>query len=191
MTIPRIVTLHGEFASVLEYLNAQGEISHANIAAETFRKALLLSAASHFERLLCDGIVKFAAATNTDQKICSFVQNKAIKRQYHTFFDWDKPTNANAFYGLFGEGFSSHMKTLVKSDTKLDECVRAFIQLGADRNRVVHQDFASYQLEKTVEEIFVAFELSQQFVDKFLLELNTFGRSVATPANLPRVEVTP
>ena len=64
-------------------------------------KSLLLAAASHFERQLCDGIETAAAETGAGAPIVNFISKQALKRKFHTLFDWEK-TNINNFLGLFG-----------------------------------------------------------------------------------------
>ncbi len=52
--------------------------------------------------------------------IPSLVKNKAVSRQYHTWFDWNA-NNANAFFNMFGDGFRSHMVEIVKVDANIAE----------------------------------------------------------------------
>ena len=44
---------------------------------------------------------------------------------------------------------------------------QAFMEIGRDRNRLVHQNFGSFSLEKTSSEIYDAFRLATKFVDWF------------------------
>jgi len=94
-----------------------------------------------------------------------FVRNKAIARQYHTLFQWNAK-NANSFFGLFGDDFKVRMKQRVAADTDLDEAIRAFLELGEQRNRLVHQDYATFSLEKTSEEIFELYRTASRFVEE-------------------------
>ena len=52
--------------------------------------------------------------SNKNELLVSFVNNKAISRQYHTYFSW-KDTNANSFFGLFGDIFSNFIKQEVRN----------------------------------------------------------------------------
>ena len=92
-----------------------------------------------------------------------FVKNKAISQQYHTFFDW-KSSNANTFFSLFGEAFKTFMAAEIKNNGNLAESIKAFIELGRERNRLVHQDYGTFSLDKTTEEIFQLYRTALPFV---------------------------
>ena len=111
--------------------------------------------------------------------IVEFVRNKAVERQYHTYFNWDRG-NANAFFALFGEGFKGHMERRVKQEEAYDRAIKAFLELGSERNRLVHQDFGSYVLEKTVDEIMDTFHRARPFVDSLLVEFAAYAAQRAT-----------
>lgn len=156
--------LYQEFQSLVSYLNEKGEISFRISADANFRKALLLAAASYFERRVCDDILTFAnEVSSNNERLVEFVKNKAISRQYHTFFNWDSP-NANAFFGLFGESFKNFMADEIKNNGNFAEAIKAFMELGRERNRLVHQDFGTFTLEKTTEEIYQLYRTALSFV---------------------------
>jgi methionyl-tRNA synthetase len=94
----------------------------------------------------------------------NFVRNKAIARQYHTWFTWDA-RNANNFFGLFGAQFKAIMTQRVTASEELQSSVKAFLELGAERNRLVHENFATFQMEKTLQEIYALYNLANKFVD--------------------------
>src|SRR5436190_4771399 len=109
--------LHAEFNALVTYLDAGAQPSLRNTAEETFRKALLISAASYFESQLTDTLISFARhSTHPATPIPEFIRNKALTRQFHTLFNWEAK-NANQFFGLFGEGFRAYMQALIKSDS--------------------------------------------------------------------------
>ncbi len=147
------------------YLQSQDQISFLNDVDDQSRKALLLSAASYFEQKITELLnehIRYVTTQNT--LVISFVKNKAISRQYHTFFKWDD-TNANQFWGLFGTDFKNEMKELLRRNTELDESVKAFLELGNERNKLVHGNFASFSLEKTSEEIYALYKKAVSFID--------------------------
>jgi len=156
--------LYTEFQNLVSYLDEKREISFRVSADATFRKALLLASASYFERRVCDDIIIFAKEkSSANEPLVEFVKNKAISRQYYTFFNWES-SNANTFFGLFGEVFKTFMADEIKSDGNLAESIKAFIELGRERNRLVHQDFGTFSLEKTAEEIFQLYRTALPFV---------------------------
>ena len=153
------------------------EIHLRNTAEETLRKSLLIATASHFERELTELVSKMAHAHSAgSQLVAEFIQNKAIKRQYHTYFDWNA-RNANSFFGLFGKEFRAHMTSLVSSDTNLRQSIVAFLELGRDRNLLVHEDFANFNLEKTRDEIFQRYVDARLFVSSLKSAFDEFAPS--------------
>ena len=175
MTMTVVDRLHDEFSDLLRVLDNASEISLRSTADDNFRKSLLLSAASYFERRMTDTVVSFVDETTSgDPLVNSFVQNKAVSRQYHTWFSWDQK-NANSFFGLFGNDFRDFMKQKVSKNDTLDSAIRAFLELGSERNRLVHQDFGSFSLEKTSEEIYELYCEARKFVEAFPSALREFS----------------
>jgi RiboL-PSP-HEPN len=163
--------LFGEATAVIEKLRETREVSLEVSAGDYFRKALLLAAASHFEHRVCGCVLEFIRERAGGSPLVeNFVRNKAISRQYHTWFNWGD-NNANQFFGLFGIEFRTQMSTLVKGSEEMQRSVRAFLELGNERNRLVHQDFATFSLEKTLDEIYRLYQSALVFVDALPTEL--------------------
>lgn len=156
--------LYEESSSVIAALG-RDEPSLAVAAGDNFRKALVLAAASYFEFRVSTCVLEFVhERTNGNGLVVGFVKNKAISRQYHTWFKWEE-TNANHFFGLFGSQFKQMMAERIKASEDLRGSIRAFLEVGNERNKLVHQDFASFSLEKTLEEIYGLYRQSLLFVD--------------------------
>ena len=167
--------LYRDFNDLVAYLDKAQEISLRSAVDENFRKVLLLAAASYFERQITDELLAFVKEkANGNVPTISFVRNKAISRQYHTFFDWSQ-TSANQFFSLFGDGFKKYMQERVDTDDQLQRGVKAFLEIGRERNRLVHQDFASFTLEKTANEIYENYQYARVFVEKIPLDLRTWS----------------
>ena len=136
----------------------------------------MIAAASHFERAMTDAVVNFVGQiTAENHPIKWLVQNKAVSRQYHTWFAWNN-RNANQFFSLFGEPFRNHIEERVNSDPKLKESIHAFLEIGRERNRLVHGDFGNFSLEKTSEEIYKRYSDAKIFVEWFPDVLNRFTK---------------
>lgn len=114
--------------------------------------------------------------SNSDAQILELVRKKAVERQYHTYFQWGGK-NANQFFSLFGADFLEYMKSLIKSDKQLELAVEAFLELGELRNRLVHQNFGTFALEKTVDEIFKLYKSANVFIDDFPTRLREGSQS--------------
>lgn len=157
--------LYEESSFVITALG-DGEPSLVVAASDNFRKALVLAAASYFEHRISACVLDFVhERANGNGLVVGFVKNKAIARQYHTWFKWDEG-NANQFFGLFGSSFKQMMIERIKASDDLRTSIRAFLEVGNERNKLVHQDFASFSLEKTMDEIYGLYKQALLFVDE-------------------------
>ena len=98
--------------------------------------------------------------------LSEFVRRKAIGRSFASLFSWDSP-NANYFYKFFGPDFAASMRRKVQEDRDLEEAVKAFLEIGQLRNELVHKNYADFQLEKTLEEIYERYEVATNFLTAF------------------------
>lgn len=161
-----IDAVYEDATAVVKALEHDAEVSLQVAAGDHFRKVLLLAAASYFEHRVCECVLEFVRQRSSGSVlVTNFVRNKAIARQYHTWFHWSD-TNANQFFSLFGTGFRSEMINRVKASEELRAGVEAFLELGNERNKLVHQDYATYSLEKTLDEIYVLYRSALSFVEQ-------------------------
>jgi hypothetical protein len=154
---------------LLSYLRENGEYSLLYNEESSFPKVLLLAVASYFEEEVKQILLDFFQEQTTPP-LFHFVKNKAIKRQYHTFFSWDA-ANANQFFGLFGEQFKNLMIAEVMNNDDLNKAIRAFMEIGKTRNALVHENFASYPLQKTAKEIYDLYQQALLFIHMLPLRL--------------------
>lgn len=158
--------------SLVDYLKSQQQLSYYTEAENNFRKNILLSAASYFENEITETVIEFAKVHSyNDDLIISIIKQKAVSRQYHTYFQWDGSKNANSFFSLFGDEFKNKMSKKVKDEPKLEESIKAFYQIGQERNKMVHQNFAEIVIDKTAEEIYKLYQSSLLFLETIKKEL--------------------
>jgi RiboL-PSP-HEPN len=158
--------LYEDAKAIITTLESGPEISLQVSAGDHFRKVLLLASASYFEHQVCDCVLQFVRERSGGSTLVeNFVRNKAIGRQYHTWFNWTD-NNANQFFGLFGSEFRTEMIKRVKDSEGLRASVQAFLELGNERNKLIHQDYATFPLEKTLEEIFALYRRALVFVEQ-------------------------
>ncbi len=158
--------------SLVDYLKSQQQLSYYTEAENNFRKNILLSAASYFENEITETVIEFAKVhSGNDDLIISIIKQKAVSRQYHTYFQWDGSKNANSFFSLFGDDFKNIMSKKVKDEPKLEESIKAFYQIGQERNKMVHQNFAEIVIDKTAEEIYMLYQSSMLFLETIKKEL--------------------
>ena len=157
--------LYGEFLALIQMMDRYGAVSFRNTLNDNFRKAILLSAASHFEFKITSDVLEYCVEVASGNSLVpSLIRNKAVSRQYHTWFDWNR-SNANTFFAMFGEDFKAHMAVIIGKDENLAKSISDFMEIGRERNRLVHQDYGSFFLEKTAEEIFASYASALVFVE--------------------------
>jgi hypothetical protein len=157
-------------ASLLTYLTERKEISLLRTVDDSFRKTLVLSAASLFEHQISEAIQGYCVRkSSSDACVLALIRIKALKRQYFTYFDWDNK-RPGPFFALLGEEIGEKLKIESRVDP-LKSCVEAFLELGFLRNCLVHQNFAGYVFEKTNEEVYALYRHASVFVDRILKEL--------------------
>jgi hypothetical protein len=148
---------------LLALLDRERELSLRNQVEDQFRKALTLSAASMFESVIKGLIEEFCrSATRGLQELVSVVRIGILDRHYHTLFDWDK-TNANKFFGLFGEPFKAAANDDVRQDAALEDGVRAFLTVGRLRNELVHGNYATVAFDTTTGDVMTLYSRARVF----------------------------
>ncbi len=168
-----VESLYKDASDLDAFLMSKNEISLRISADANLRKSVLLASASYFERQICDLIIEYVRSRTADEKMVSFVNGKAVSRQYHTYFQWDS-SNCNAFLGLFGPEFKKGFGARIANNPQLEEAITLFIEIGRERNRMVHQDFGNFALEKTLDEINASHSKAKIFISELreaLLEM--------------------
>jgi hypothetical protein len=156
--------LYADNASVLAHLLEANEISMYSDLDGKLKKVLVMSAASYFEAEIRSIVEVFVSrASNANAAVIGLVKNKAIERQFHTFFSW-KERNANLFFSLFGEAFSKHCREQVKSNSEMTGAIAAFMELGETRNKLAHLNFGAFPVEKTSAEIYGLYQRAMPFL---------------------------
>lgn len=169
--IERLCEEHDE---LIEHLLATGRITWKSRVDEQFAKALLLAAASYFETRITACVVElFDEATMGSDALVSFVRTKAVARQYHSWFDWNAK-NANQFFRAFGEDFRQVMSAKVRDERDLDAAVKAFLEIGALRNALVHENYATFSMPKTSSEVLEQYQTATRFVDEIADDLRNY-----------------
>lgn len=152
-----------EYNDLESYLLEQQQASALVQLKNHYRKVLLLSCASYYETRILKMLFDFTSKVSSDERLISFLKNKAIERQYHTFFNWEGK-NINSFLGLFGNDFKSKISNEIQTNQTLSEQMKAFLTIGNERNLMVHENFMEYKLEKTFEEILSLHKQAMEFI---------------------------
>lgn len=151
---------------LLEIVQKEDGPSITNAAQSILQKHFAICVASHFERQLCDAVEEYVTQiSNNHSPVISFMKQKAIERQYHTWFDWSG-TNANRFFSLFGKEFKDFITERIEAED-LDYPIQCFIELGRDRNVLVHNDLTASSFNMTLDEVCEKYQQAERFVDMF------------------------
>lgn len=172
MESERIERQYYDSQELFGYLMGKGEISFATYIDSVYKKVLVLSAASYFESYISSLILQFANdVSNKDKRIVKLIESKVIERQYHTLFDW-KSKNTNAFWKLFGEETKEKVRNTIHNDEVLKAAEQSFLSMGQLRNMLVHENFAEYDVNLTVGEIYAKYKSACTFVSFIKTVLN-------------------
>lgn len=175
--------IYSDSKDLYDFLMESNQISLASSIQDIYRKSLLLSIASYFETQLSSVVLDYAKeVAGEGHIIVLLVKSKAVTRQYHSWFDWNSK-NANSFFALFGEDFKAYAINSIKNNLELEQSIKDFLNLGADRNRLVHQDYANFPLEKTSEEIYRSYQSACYFVVWFTQIVRDYSNSSSLPGN--------
>ena len=183
MSANEVERLHDGFLNLRGFLTDNtGGLTLLSVVDETFPKTLLLAVASHFEHRMTRAVEKFARqVTRDDDRLVSLIQKKVIGREYFKWFDWEGK-NANSFFGMFDPSFQTQAKGAVKKNERLKTSIEVFLTIGDQRNRLVHQDFASYALPWTPDEIYEKYRSATIFVDWFPNAIRNFSTPKQQPS---------
>lgn len=169
-----VETLYKDFAHLRNVLLEPDNVEqHSPIALaafvdEQYKKALLLAAVSRFEQKITEAIeLLLQDELVNGHPLAVLVYNAAIDRKFYSWFSWkeDNEKGVNMFFGLFGREFGVYARNRISADFTLRQSAGSFIRLGNLRNKLVHQDFADYSMNETVEEIYRWYQESIEFVD--------------------------
>lgn len=128
-----------------------------------FVKTMILGVASYFEKTI-QNHVKVFVGKHIPVFLIDIFSAKVITQQYHTWFEWDKAEKGcNKFFSLFGCSFKEFMKRRI-GEKSLDDAITDFIELGQERNILVHNHFLESTSNKTLQEIYDKFNSANKFV---------------------------
>ena len=175
----RIEELWSDHRDLVAFLQSDNQLQLQSRVEDAFSKTLIVAAASYFEVRLTQSIVElYYESTQGAGVLTQFVKKHAIGRRFAQLFQWENDgktaQNANSFYRSFGADFREFMVRRVRKDKCLEDSVKAFLEIGNLRNQMVHGNYADFQLNKTVEEVFKLYQDATNFVDGFPAAIREF-----------------
>ena len=159
--------IYQDVSDLLGFLRDHEQQGYYQLVDGSFRKLLLIAAASYFEKRLSDAVIEIAEeVASNDHVIVQLIRRVAVERQYHTWFSWDA-RNANKFFSIFGDDFKTYAQGTVEENEIIKSSIADFMEIGRERNRMLHEDISSFFMEKTFDEIKDLYLSAKEFVDWF------------------------
>lgn len=169
-----IEKLREDISEIKRILDRSQEVSLSTTYGSTMAKVFLLSCASFFEAEIKKILEEYVRNYSNDEKIVHLIKNKILSRDYHTLFNW-KEGNINNFTGFFGSDFKERVDREMKNNEDFNKNTKAFLEIGKERNQLVHNNFASYDSPKTMDEIYELYNKAKDFpikIKELLTERN-------------------
>lgn len=166
-----------EYEENNNFLLKHSQVSFAQDYKSQLSKILLISTASYFETKVTE-LMKEIFRSKDCSLLHSFLEKKALSRQYHTLFNWNQgAAGIKQFFSYLGADFSKYVKEKEKEDDQLTNSFSAFMQIGAKRNKLVHDNYATFNLDWTPEEIMTKFETATYFTESLLQLVDDFRKT--------------
>jgi hypothetical protein len=156
--------IRGELLSLREIVGRSKSLSDVNAFESLAAKTLLLAAASFFEKKICEAILACAKNTGTHDIFANFIEKQALERKFHSMFQWEA-TNINRFLALFGTENKKIMEDEIKVSEQLSSAMNDFIYINSQRNLLVHNNFAAFNLDAAMDDIWLKFGSAKRLSD--------------------------
>ena len=66
------------------------------------------------------------------------------------------------------------MKEELRQNAELNDAIRAFLDLGRERNKLVHANFADAALQKTADEVYASYQMGMKFIETMPVKYREF-----------------
>ncbi len=170
-----------EITTVRAIVAASNEVSAITIYDTHAAKTLLLAGASYFERRVMAAIEEYVELAAGDGAVKYFVMRQGVERKFFSLFDFSASAkNVNEFFGKFGPDFSAWAKGDLAGLGLTKEDQIAFLDFCRLRNNLVHNNYATYSIGKTLDEVWIAFRAALKLSEWIDTAFVRFERRVAS-----------
>jgi len=164
MKSAKIEELKRQYEDIVAILKESGRLDLWIAANESYAKSLLMSAASYFEHEVIEILrAYFSHHSSGNVRLDSFVWKMALNRKFYSLFDFGA-NNVNGFFSLFGEEVKNSWRKY-SDENNLGDAIKDFLSICNDRNKIVHQNYAAYQLEDSFDKLFPRYENACKFLE--------------------------
>ncbi len=157
--------IHQDLVAIEKIVIASNDVSAVAAYGEHSAKTLLLAGASYFERRVTSAVQIYLEASTASDAVKHFTYHQAVDRKFFSFFDFSADAkNINGFLSKFGPAFSIWAKDdMGKAGIDKDAQV-AFLDFCRLRNSLVHSNYATFPINKTLEEVKIAFDAASKLL---------------------------
>lgn len=169
--------IHEDLKAIGQIVNASKDVSAISGFGEHSSKTLLLAGASYFERRIISSIGDHINAVTESRVLRHFTFHQAVERKFFSLFDFNGgPKNINAFFKKFGPEYSKWAKTDVAARKDIDQL--AFLNFCSLRNSLVHNNYATYSINKTLDEVWGEFRKAEMLVSWIENSFSRFNKVI-------------
>lgn len=149
--------IHEELKAIGQIVGASNDVSAITDFGAHSAKTFLLAGASYFERRIISSIKDHVSAVTTSGVVSHFVLHQALERKFFVLFNFNAEVkNINAFLSKFGPDYSQWAKDDIK-DEGIEKNQLDFLNFCRLRNSLVHSNYATYNIDKTLDDVWVEY----------------------------------
>jgi hypothetical protein len=170
--------VYEELRAIQKVVAASGDVSTISAFGQHSAKSLLLVGASYFERVIIDAIAEHLNKTTSDVAVQHFTFHQAVHRKFFALFDFSADTkNINGFLSKFGPDYNKWAKDNLKAASIENDIQVAFLDFCRLRNSLVHNNYATYDINKTLDDVREHFDRALRLVNWINGSFAAFGKS--------------
>jgi hypothetical protein len=157
--------IHQDLLAIKVVVGTTSDISAIAAYGEHSAKTLLLAGASYFERRVTATIQIYVDRATGSGALKHFAYHQAVDRKFFSLFDFSPDVKTiNSFLSKFGPNFASWAKSdFLKQGIDKDAQI-AFLDFCRLRNSLVHNNYATFSINKTLAEVKSAFDGASKLV---------------------------
>lgn len=178
--------IYEELLTIGEIIRLSNDISAISVYGEHGAKVLLLAGTSYFERQIISSIEDWINAETPSIAARHFVRRQAVERKFFSLFDFSANSkNIKAFLSKFGPDYHKWAQEDMKLELVDESAQETFINFCRLRNSLIHNNYATYNIDKTIEEIWGEFkkaEIQVRWIENSFRRFSLTLAKLATPA---------
>lgn len=158
--------IHQDLIAIEAIMVASKDVSAISAYGEHSAKTLLIAGASYFERKVIAAVQVYVEGSTKSSAVKHFAYHQAVDRKFFSLFNFSADTkNINDFLNKFGPTFASWAKSNMPKTGIDKDAQLAFLDFCRLRNSLVHNNYATFPINKTLAEVKSAFDGASKLLD--------------------------